>query len=50
MSPSSCQGTASAVPQGAQNQPALRRWAEFFQARTRTPEGTRLLLSGGEVE
>lgn len=50
MSPSSCQGTASAVPQRAQNQPAFRRWAEFFQARTCTPEGTRLPLSGGEVE
>lgn len=31
MSPRSCQGTASAVPQGAENQSAFRRWAEFFK-------------------
>ena len=30
MSPSSCQGIASAVPQGTENRSAFRRWAEFF--------------------
>ena len=50
MSPRSCQGTVSAVPQGAENQSAFRALGRIFQARTRTLEGMCLPLSRGEVE
>lgn len=50
MSPSSCQGTASAVHTRRPESVRLQALGRIFQARTRTPEGTRLPLSGGEVE